>query len=451
VDRIPERALELANQLDFPIFELPQSTVFSDVVREVMERVLVQEARNLSILQSRVQKMSNKLLNSEGLEEFLYTLDEMLENPVIIFVDVNQIIFSPQAKNIKSILGDVTLLTQMREYSKTGVSFIDIDNRRIRVYIASINTKRGNQSLLMLFEWNKEYTIVDQLTIDRISVLVGLEMMNIHARKEVESKYIDQFLQDWLTGKIANLADLHMRAEACGYPLDDNNPFIVGIVRWKRENKGTSQIQQIIKQHRQTFLLQGVHVTLLEGELIFLFSHSGEAVVERRLGTIQQQLGEDCQLCIGKTVNGADRVNESYIQAKKIHHICNVCSLDHATMRFEQLSVFQLLYVLPECEELAEFREKFVYPILLYDQKNKTMLMETLQVYFKNNKNYKKTPEDLFTHYNTIVYRIELVCDILQLNMEDGDHMLMLHLAVKIYEMSPEKNAWDGGTVLLLP
>ncbi|MDG0812709.1 hypothetical protein [Cohnella rhizosphaerae] len=55
--------LEMADQFDIPLIELPLPTSFSDVVREVMERVLVQEARHLTLLQFRYQKLSKKLLH----------------------------------------------------------------------------------------------------------------------------------------------------------------------------------------------------------------------------------------------------------------------------------------------------------------------------------------------------------------------------------------------------
>jgi len=51
VDEVPAKALELANLLNFPIIELPLATVFSDIVRDVMERVLFHEVEQISILQ----------------------------------------------------------------------------------------------------------------------------------------------------------------------------------------------------------------------------------------------------------------------------------------------------------------------------------------------------------------------------------------------------------------
>lgn len=72
------------------------------------------------------------------------------------------------------------------------------------------------------------------------------------------------------------------------------------------------------------------------------------------------------------------------------------------------------------------------------DAKNGTQLLDTLQVYLKHNKKIKKSSSDLFfTHYNTVIYRIERVCEILGIDPEKGDDMLQLHLAVKLHEMRP--------------
>ncbi|WP_245237581.1 PucR family transcriptional regulator [Paenibacillus ihuae] len=64
-------------------------------------------------------------------------------------------------------------------------------------------------------------------------------------------------------------------------------------------------------------------------------------------------------------------------------------------------------------------------------------LLQTLNQYFKHNRNIKKTSAALFTHYNTVTYRIERACELLNLNSDDGDDMLELQLALKLHEMRP--------------
>lgn len=445
INQIPERVLEIADQLDFPIIELPPATAFSDVVREIMERVLVQEARDLSLLQSRFQKLSHQLLHGDSIEGLLENLDSMLNNPIILLDDADHVILSPMAKEIAELTGDLMEWSRLRDDIKLGTSVITVGERRIRVYISAVDSKQYNDCLIMLLEWNQEHSVVDELTIDRVGVLVGLEMINTNARKEVESKYVNQFLQDWISGRIITMEDLQIRADACGCPLDEKRHYCVGVVRWINGKQTAKQMQQVVKRWRMKSIHkdQKSYCSLLEGQLVFLMSLPTPQKLNDAVDSILSELktlfnsGEEYSICLGKQVDSPDQVVESYHQAKKVHHISTICDLKDVCIDYKKLGVFQLLYFLPDCDEVVQFRDRYIIPLLEYDAKHSTQLMETLQVYLKHNKKIKKSSTDLFTHYNTVIYRIERICEILGIDPENGDDMLQLHLAVKLHEMRP--------------
>lgn len=442
IEQIPPRALELANQLDFPVFELPASTVFSDVVRDIMERVLVTEARELSLLQSRFQKLSQQLLYGKGIEEFMQTLDGMLNNPIVLLDDSDQLFLSPQAERLEQAK-DTALWSRLRLESNLGVSFITIGDRRIRVYVSEVNDKRHEKCLLILLEWNQEHSVVDQLTIDRVGILVGLEMINANARREVELKYIDQFLQDWISGRIVTMEDLRIRAEASGSSLDDYQNMYVGLVRWIVGKPPAKQLLQAVRRLRTKSPCEGLQATLLEGELVILIPGSPQTPQRTTLDRIAEELrsqfgSQGFSLCVGKTVNRPDRVWESYDDAKKINHISAICKYDEPYIDYKGLGVYQLLYHLPDTEEVMSFRDQYVVPLLEYDQKHNSQFYETIKVYFKYNRNLKKTAAELITHYNTVSYRVDRVCEILGINIDDGDDLFQLYLAVKLNEMRPK-------------
>jgi purine catabolism regulator len=454
IEEIPKRALDIAEQLDFPIFELPASTVFSDVVRDIMERVLVQEARELSLLQSRFQKLSQQLLHGKGIEDFLTTLDGMLNNPVILLDDEDHVFLSPQAEEIVKRVGYPMEWSQLRDDLGLGVSFLTIGERRIRVYLSAVNDKYGN-SLLLLLEWNAEHSVVDQLTIDRVGVLVGLEMINARARKEVESKYIDQFLQDWLSGRMVTIDDLRIRAEACGVGLEEGQDYYVGLVRWIQQKPSLKKMQQTVRGLRARLAGSKVHVTLLEGSLTLLLPVPPLAQPYGAVNSVHAELKaivtaeEPFTICLGNKARSAGQVSVSYNQAKKIHHISAICELRGICIDYVRLGVFQLLYLLPDSEEVREFRDRFILPLVEYDKKNGTMLLHTLGIFFKHNRNAKKTSRELFTHYNTINYRIERVFELLGIDTNNGDDILQLQLAVKLEEMRPMTEKHDVPGVMI--
>ncbi|WP_245237120.1 PucR family transcriptional regulator ligand-binding domain-containing protein [Paenibacillus ihuae] len=338
IDEVPARALELADQLDFPIFELPSSTSFSDVVRDIMERVLVQEARELSQLQSRFQKLSKQLLHGDGIDDFLRSLDGMLRNPIVLLDDMDHVFCSPQAEELEFHL-QIPIWIQLRDEASLGICFITLGERRIRAYISAVNDKQMNQCLLILLEWNQELTVVDQLTIDRVGVLVGLEMINANARREVELKYVDQFLQDWISGRIVAGEDLKLRAEACGCPLPDQtmNAAVVGWLDMKPEVK---QMQQAVKRIRARPDLQHVKMTIMEGELAVTIADNGDSplaeTLQRLLTELNKVFAKDMFVfCIGEKVNRPDLVHLSYESAKKINHIREICDFREPFIDYE--------------------------------------------------------------------------------------------------------------------
>lgn len=410
-----------------------------------MELVLVKEAKHLSLLQNRFQQMSQLLLHGGGIGEFLDSLEELLHNPVVLLDAYNQPIFSTHRKDRLEDQSHTISWSQLRNDMKLGLSFLQIGERKVRVYISVVSDQQKAESLLILFGWNQDYTPVDTLTIDRVSILAGLEMMNMHARREVELKYVDQFLQDWVTGRILTQADLRLRSEACGYDIADKVFYRVGIVRWTEKKPSLKQLQGFLQDLRKiesNGKSQSIMYTLVEGELIILTGTKGPAA-ETAESSFKPPLlwlksTQSCtfSICMGDPVEFPHQVNRSYVQAKHIHHVSEVSSMKDELVSNEQLGVFLLLYLLPECEELNQFKKKFLAPLLEYDQAHDTILIPTLRAYFQNNANIRKTAEALFTHYNTIVYRLERVREIIGLKLDNAEVRLQLQLALKLHEMN---------------
>lgn len=102
IDTVPDSAVKAAEFHGLPLIELPPDTAFSDVVREVMERVLVTEVRQLTLLQSRVQRLSQVLLHGDGLHAFLHHLQLLIQNPVVLLDPGNRWMASPSAEHLCS-------------------------------------------------------------------------------------------------------------------------------------------------------------------------------------------------------------------------------------------------------------------------------------------------------------------------------------------------------------
>ncbi|MCK4901006.1 MAG: helix-turn-helix domain-containing protein, partial [Anaerolineales bacterium] len=72
--------------------------------------------------------------------------------------------------------------------------------------------------------------------------------------------------------------------------------------------------------------------------------------------------------------------------------------------------------------ELSAFQEETIGPLLAYDGNEE--LIRTLESYFKHNANLSQTAEALFIHRNTLLYRMERIAQILDLDFNNPENRL---------------------------
>lgn len=100
---------------------------------------------------------------------------------------------------------------------------------------------------------------------------------------------------------------------------------------------------------------------------------------------------------------------------------------------FPDLSVYRLLLQIEHDPELSAFQEGTIGPLLAYDGSEE--LIRTLEAYFKHNANLSQTAEALYVHRNTLLYRMERISQILDLDLDNPDNRLAVQLALHIYRM----------------
>ena len=446
-DAVPAAAVQAADHYGIPLIELPPSTTFSDVVREVMERVLVSESRDLTILQGRVQRLSHVLLHGDGLPAFLHHLQLMIKNPVVLLDPHNQWIASSDAERLCVRMGDAEW-ERIRADRAPETSIVPIGDETVRVHVTTVPGGQPGSYLLLILEYANENGIVDSLTVNWAGRLLGFEISNMQARRNIEAKYFDQFLQDWMAGRIVSEVDLRLRAEACGWPLAQGAAYLAGVVSFRDPRAEVRELQELARRLNGEGAPRksGVKWTVLEGELAALFTlgsaekGTGGDIVGHAWSILQPLLQERrASLCLGREAASQGEVHASFRDAKRAAEIRSICRLESDIVRYADLGIYLLLYRLQGTGELEEYKRLYLQPLLELDRKQQVALMSTLRTYFHCNCNAKETAERMFVHYNTVSYRLDRIKNELGLRLDDPETKLLLQLAIKIHEINELK------------
>lgn len=128
---------------------------------------------------------------------------------------------------------------------------------------------------------------------------------------------------------------------------------------------------------------------------------------------------EDLSIGVSWDFYDISRIKEFYAQAVSCIKLATQLGKSRDVFDFSEYFIWDLLnicsskidlnnYIMPEIKKLKE-----------YDEENSSFLCQTLKTYLDNNQNIQKTAKLLFIHRNTVLYRIQQIKDITDLNLRN--------------------------------
>ena len=163
-----------------------------------------------------------------------------------------------------------------------------------------------------------------------------------------------------------------------------------------------------------------------------------EEVIQQSI--LYRKKDTDFQIGIGKSVEGYQRLKESYHEAsqaiKYIEIIRQVTGdKNKSVVHYSNLGFFQIFGKVDDVTELERYIPETLKKLYLYDDEHKGELITTLQMYLRNNQSIKKTAGAMFVHYRTISYRLEKIKQISGINFDNANEVLAVSNGLIIYKM----------------
>nr|WP_295969787.1 helix-turn-helix domain-containing protein [uncultured Bacillus sp.] len=149
-----------------------------------------------------------------------------------------------------------------------------------------------------------------------------------------------------------------------------------------------------------------------------------------------------CQIFIaagGKTEKIADYYL-SYLQAAKSLNVVKNSRNNLGYALFDELGAYTLLYQLKDTKMAEMFIQTHLAPLLHYSKEKKIDLSQTLRVYLEHNGSIKETAEELFIHRTSLLYRLEKIELLLNVDLSDSEQRFNLLMAFKLNDLYWEKH-----------
>lgn len=166
------------------------------------------------------------------------------------------------------------------------------------------------------------------------------------------------------------------------------------------------------------------------------FKKSRWSTLYQSINKAAQETGIPCNvyLGIGDIVTSINGYYTSYKQSLQALNVVKNRLSSKGYALFEELGSYIILHQLDD-RMTTLFMEKQLGQIRAYSEENKVDLWHTLRAYLQYNGNVKRTAEKLYMHRSTLIYRLEKIEELLDIDLSDAEVRFDLMMAFKLFDM----------------
>lgn len=136
---------------------------------------------------------------------------------------------------------------------------------------------------------------------------------------------------------------------------------------------------------------------------------------------------------VGTPVNDISSLSVSYRRAKAAAHMA--LRTKTPFLMFSRMGIYRLLYSCADESLLVEMEKEKLEKLEAYDQKHHANYVETLRCYLENDGSIQAMARAMYTHRNTIVYRVNNIKKILESDLSTVEERLTYQIAYYIKDM----------------
>ena len=444
---------------EIPLVEISEDSYYWGIIRHVMMQVFDKDTARLKYFKITHDNFNTFILNNNGscntASNIIKFLSVMIENPVVLYYGNFNCMVSTNLDNSKLILSDeiqpykpniITKFQYMKQMKGSCVQYV------VKFAILS-----DVEIYITITEENRELIELDYMAIENAIINLQYGFLSEFAQDEVKKKYQRDLIHNILNGL---LSSKEMTEAAAQLGMKESDTYRV------------VDFHTITKNVQRKYTKEQLHeVGVIEGELMHLLpdaliyrnmdqivmiqqvdSDQTELEYQKEMEEIEEVIQQsilyrkkdtDFQIGIGKSVEGYQRLKESYHEAsqaiKYIEIIRQVTGdKNKSVVHYSNLGFFQIFGKVDDMTELERCIPETLKKLYLYDDEHKGELITTLQMYLRNNQSIKKTAGAMFVHYRTISYRLEKIKQISGINFDNANEVLAVSNGLIIYKMLKE-------------
>ncbi|TCX51684.1 XylR N-terminal domain-containing protein [Dehalobacter sp. 14DCB1] len=422
------------------------------------------EAANIRIQQQHLhlqkildiqEQLTNTVLNGQGLEGITKTLADIINGYILVFDNKIQTLVSSDfhkmpgeilKKMIEEFFWELMRCPSKKKKSDTLMikkeplwTTFKIENQNYDVVFVPIVVRYETIGLIVAVQLDgaiNEFI----LDIQHVANAYALELIKQKTIVDLEQQYRGEFLESLFSENISSKENVKAWAFRLGHDISERHIVVVMRADSVLKKEINSEIFELIYNFLN-FSYPSVLCGQLKDKVIFLLPNrkfEGRKNIEDFIICLKQKLGTySNKICIfigvGQATSEFSDYSRSYHQAVRALEIGRMFEKDNEAIFYDELGSLALLFESNNKQELLDFMERTLAPLIKYDAKFNGELIKTLGQYL-NNENIQKTSKEYALSVSGLKYRLNKIKD-LGYDLKSQQRRFDLRLALSIYKM----------------
>ena len=421
-DRLPPEFLVAADRLSVPVITFPQHAALADVTAAVLDALLDAQRQRLEHVLDIHQRFTRIALSGGDAADVAATLHDLLGQPVaVVDTEGRATAVVPSDAAI-----DVGAASAIRRPIAAG------DHVYGEVVVLTDGLALGEDGLI---------------AIERAAMVVAVRLAQASAVAEAEERFAALSLEELIAGHAGAATDVTERAISFGWDLA--RPRAVLLASIDPPDQGTiptGALNTIAAAARATLGPNAIVWTRSATIAVLVAPTTDEPAERRRIAEgLRHELDQRLRsvtvsIGVGRRVDTPDALPRSFAEASRAVHVGRWAKGRHVTEVFDELGLERLLAATPT-DDLSEFVQGAIGPLVAHDRANHTDLVDTLAVWLET-RNMAEAARRIHVHYNTLKNRLERIEAIIGPVLSDAGRALECEVAVYVdrhYDIT-----WDG-------
>ncbi len=409
---LPAAMLRAADELGFPIVELPGEVMLNDILSEVIGTVLNRQALSLERSQALRERLSQAVLNGGSQHELIVLLAHETGCPAALrAVD-------------GTVLNAASTVPDGVEPSVT---------RPITV---------GGRALGEVALWGEGRRTTDTelaLAVEHVASLATMLLVQERALAERERRYRTLLLTALVSNPPGDRAEAARRAAALRWGLGRARATAVVEVTAAPGARTAPVTEERLLSAARTALGAGTPAWGTPGGMTVL-AEPGPSL-RRTCSALHRAVTAACPahtVAVGAGTVRADFVELHLSHGEALSALALGRELEGTagsfTRLYEECGVYRLLNQLPDAE-LRSLVTEALGPLIEHDARHDSSLVHSLSVYLQRDRNGVDAAEELHVHYNTLRYRLKQIEKLTGAPDKDPMRRLQTELALHAHRL----------------